>query len=62
MKDFNLLPSRTVAEVLMLEMKMSPAAKTFLISGYPRNMRDVVEYTEKVNNSTYFLFVIYLFK
>lgn len=27
---------------------MSPAAKTFLISGFPRNMRDVVEYTNKV--------------
>lgn len=33
----------------MLEMKMSPAAKTFLVSGYPRNMRDVVEYSEKVS-------------
>ena len=30
-------------------MKMSPAAKTYLISGYPRSMRDVVEYSEKVN-------------
>lgn len=29
-------------------MKMSPAAKTYLISGYPRSMRDVVEYSEKV--------------
>lgn len=47
-KDFNQLSSKTVAEVLMLEMKMSPAAKTYLISGYPRNMRDVVEYTDKV--------------
>ena len=27
---------------------MSPAAKAYLISGYPRSMRDVVEYTEKV--------------
>lgn len=49
MQDFGLLSSKTVAEVLMLEMKMSPNAKTFLISGYPRNMRDVVEYSEKVN-------------
>lgn len=32
----------------MLELKMSPAAKTFLISGFPRNMRDTVEYTNKV--------------
>lgn len=27
---------------------MAPAAKTYLISGYPRSMRDVVEYSEKV--------------
>ncbi|KAB0797439.1 hypothetical protein PPYR_08433 [Photinus pyralis] len=48
MQDFSLLSSKTVTEVLMLEMKMSPNAKTYLISGYPRNMRDVVEYTEKI--------------
>lgn len=48
MQDFSLLSSKTVAEVLMLEIKMSPKATTFLISGYPRNMRDVVEYSEKV--------------
>ena len=28
---------------------MSPAAKAYLISGFPRSMRDVVEYTEKVS-------------
>ncbi|KAK4879953.1 hypothetical protein RN001_008099 [Aquatica leii] len=48
MQDFSLLSSKTVTEVLMLEMKMSPNAKTYLVSGYPRNMRDVVEYTEKI--------------
>ncbi|KAJ8920692.1 hypothetical protein NQ315_004831, partial [Exocentrus adspersus] len=48
MPDFGLLSSKTVTEVLMLEMKMSPNAKTFLVSGYPRNMRDVVEYSEKI--------------
>ncbi|CAH1396663.1 unnamed protein product [Nezara viridula] len=48
MKDFNQLSSKTVTEVLMLEMKMAPAAKAFLISGYPRNMRDVVEYSNKI--------------
>uniref|UniRef100_A0A8D8Z4X1 Adenylate kinase isoenzyme 5 n=2 Tax=Cacopsylla melanoneura TaxID=428564 RepID=A0A8D8Z4X1_9HEMI len=47
-KDFSFLSSSTVTEVLMLEMKMSPAAKAFLISGYPRNMRDVVEYSDKI--------------
>lgn len=44
-----MLSSKTVTEVLMLEMKMSPNAKTYLVSGYPRNMRDVVEYSEKVS-------------
>ncbi|KAJ8679855.1 hypothetical protein QAD02_015642 [Eretmocerus hayati] len=48
MQDFGLLSSKTVTEVLMLEMKMSLGAKTFLVSGYPRNMRDVVEYSEKI--------------
>lgn len=48
MEDFSKLSSKTVTEVLMLELKMSPAAKTFLVSGFPRNMRDVVEYTNKV--------------
>ncbi|KAG5882983.1 hypothetical protein JTB14_004323 [Gonioctena quinquepunctata] len=48
MPDFGVLSSKTVTEVLMLEMKMCPSAKTYLVSGYPRNMRDVVEYSEKI--------------
>ncbi|XP_063700619.1 adenylate kinase isoenzyme 5 [Culicoides brevitarsis] len=48
MQDFSQLASKTVTEVLMLEMKMSPQAKAYLISGYPRSMRDVVEYSEKI--------------
>ncbi|XP_015835599.1 adenylate kinase isoenzyme 5 isoform X1 [Tribolium castaneum] len=48
MQDFGLLSSKTVTEVLMLEMKMAPTAKTYLVSGFPRNMRDVVEYSEKI--------------
>lgn len=28
---------------------MAPAAKAYLISGFPRSMRDVVEYSDKVN-------------
>lgn len=47
--DYGQLSSRTVTEVLMVEMKMAPNAKTYLVSGYPRNMRDVVEYSEKVS-------------
>lgn len=38
-------------------MKMAPAAKTYLISGYPRSMRDVVEYSEKV----YIITLIYVY-
>lgn len=49
MQDFGTLSSKTVTEVLMLEMKMSPAAKTYLVSGYPRSMRDVAEYSDKVH-------------
>lgn len=48
MQDFGQLSSKTVTEVLMLEIKMSPGAKVFLVSGYPRNMRDVVEDAEKI--------------
>lgn len=59
MQDFGQLSSKTVTEVLMLEMKMSPGAKVFLVSGYPRNMRDVVEYAEKVSVS---FFPLYFFK
>lgn len=51
MQDFSLLSSKTVVEVLMLEMKMAPNAKTYVVSGFPRNMRDVVEYSEKVSGS-----------
>lgn len=53
MQDFGQLSSKTVAEVLMLEIKMSPGSKVFLVSGYPRNMRDVVEYAEKVSDSSF---------
>ncbi|XP_077290293.1 adenylate kinase isoenzyme 5 [Arctopsyche grandis] len=48
MQDFGALSSKTVTEVLMLEMKMAPAAKTYLVSGYPRSMRDVAEYSDKI--------------
>lgn len=48
MQDFSQLSSKVVTEVLMLEIKMAPAAKAYLISGFPRSMRDVVEYSDKV--------------
>lgn len=51
MQDFSQLSSKMVTEVLMLEIKMAPAAKAYLISGFPRSMRDVVEYSDKVNQS-----------
>ncbi|XP_063375826.1 uncharacterized protein LOC134663393 [Cydia fagiglandana] len=35
-----------VTEVLTL--KMAPTAKTYLVSGYPRSMRDVAEYSDKI--------------
>lgn len=50
MQDFSQLSSKMVTEVLMLEIKMAPAAKAYLISGFPRSMRDVVEYSDKVCN------------
>lgn len=61
MQDFSLLSSKTVTEVLMLEMKMAPTAKTYLVSGYPRNMRDVVEYSERVSEFTCVMIRLSLF-
>ncbi|XP_018336162.1 adenylate kinase isoenzyme 5 isoform X2 [Agrilus planipennis] len=52
MQDFCQLSSITVTEVLMLEMKMAPNSKGYLVSGYPRNMRDVVEYSDKIQKLT----------
>lgn len=52
MQDFSQLSSKMVTEVLMLEIKMAPAAKAYLISGFPRSMRDVVEYSDKVHYLT----------
>lgn len=37
----------------MLEMKMALSARTYIVSGFPRNMRDVVEYSEKVGKHMY---------
>lgn len=54
MQDFSQLPSKMVTEVLILEMKMAPAAKAYLVSGFPRSMRDVVEYSDKVFFHLYF--------
>lgn len=51
MQDFSQLSSKMVTEVLMLEIKMAPAAKAYLISGFPRSMRDVVEYSDKVKTN-----------
>lgn len=55
MQDFSQLSSKMVTEVLMLEIKMAPAAKAYIISGFPRSMRDVVEYSDKVGPWTAFL-------
>ncbi|XP_044017152.1 adenylate kinase isoenzyme 5 [Aphidius gifuensis] len=47
-QDFGLLSSKTVAEILMLEMETLLETTIFLVSGYPRSMTDVVEYSEKI--------------
>jgi len=46
--DFNQIPPTNLIQVLQMEMKMAVNSKGFLISGYPRSMRDVVEYNKKV--------------
>ncbi|XP_061379415.1 uncharacterized protein LOC133319361 [Danaus plexippus] len=46
MLDFGTLSSKTVTEVLMLEMKMAPTARTYRVR-IPRSMRDVAEYSDR---------------
>ncbi|CAG7634789.1 unnamed protein product [Allacma fusca] len=48
LSDFSQMPPKNLLEVLLIEMKMAVNASAYLISGYPRSMRDVVEYTEKL--------------
>ncbi|XP_059471131.1 adenylate kinase isoenzyme 5 [Neocloeon triangulifer] len=48
LSDFSQLPSTAVTEVLMLEMKMAASAKVYLVSGFPRSMRDMAEYSDKI--------------
>lgn len=59
MQDFSQLSSKMVTEVLMLEIKMAPAAKAYLISGFPRSMRDVVEYSDKVHYANH-IYIVYI--
>lgn len=61
MQDFSQMSSKMVTEVLMLEMKMAPAAKAYLISGFPRSMRDVVEYSDKVMQYNKLMFIIIMY-
>lgn len=60
MDDFNQMPANNLIQVLMMEMKMTVNASGYLISGYPRSMRDVVEYTEKVSSFSYMLEIGFL--
>jgi hypothetical protein len=48
LKDAEWVPSSALVGVVMLEVNLSPEAKVFVISGYPRHMDDVMEYTQKV--------------
>lgn len=43
------MPATNLIQVLQMEMKMTVNATGYLISGYPRSMRDVVEYNEKLH-------------
>lgn len=48
MTDVSYVTSRVLVQTLMLEMKMEPTARAFVVSGFPRTMDDTMEYTEKV--------------
>lgn len=43
------IPTSKVTDTLAKAFKARPEAKGYLVSGYPRNMRDVADYMEKVS-------------
>lgn len=47
-KDMALLPTDLVTSTVMTALKNKRNVSGFIISGYPRNMRDVTDYLEKV--------------
>ena len=52
--DVALIPTSKVTATLSSELGDFPLAKGFVISGYPRNMRDVADYLEKVRRRNTF--------
>lgn len=58
LKEFGDIPPANLVEVLQMEVKMAVNAKAYLVSGYPRGMRDVVEWTSGVSPTTFSFFVI----
>ncbi len=53
MQDFGQISSTSLIQMLQMEMKLASSSMNvksgFIISGYPRSMRDVVEYERKVS-------------
>lgn len=45
-KNVNEIPTRLISATLMLAMTSSPQTEGFIVSGYPRSMRDTSEYLE----------------
>lgn len=48
LRDVSLIPTSAVTKELIGAMKTRSNMKGFIISGYPRNMRDVADYLERV--------------
>ena len=48
MIDIALIPTSRVTNVVMKAIKSRPKVFGYLISGYPRNIRDVADYLERV--------------
>lgn len=46
LRDSHVIPTRQITATLMASIKSKPGAEGFLVSGYPRNMRDTSEYLE----------------
>ena len=48
MTDAGLIPTSKVTDTLANAFSARPEAQGYVVSGYPRNMRDVADYLEKI--------------
>lgn len=59
-----MIPAYKALEILIDKMLAvsNPVISCYIITGYPRNMRDVVEYMAKVGNDSHYTIINLLIK